>query len=277
MASAHRNDEEFFSDDEVKSSNLEHINPHIDFYEHGEPDEIIGSDILSKYIPLHERVGLVYDSRMEEHRSSNKHHPEHPTRVRAIFCALEDQGLAQRCVRIPAREATPNELLSVHAADYVQSMCSLHKLSAGELKRMASGMDSIYLCHGTTSAALLAAGSVLEATERVCNGIVRRAVCVVRPPGPSTPPALLSAPSNLRAPWMHAAQEEGGRRREGTPLSRRVRPAAKNSGQISGQKKRGQISDAGPPSAPCSRGLCRRQTRRRLCPGGLGSDAFAAF
>jgi hypothetical protein len=188
MTSVQGDYEDLFSDDEVKPWNLEHIRSHDAFYEHGDPKEVIGSDILSRYIPLHERVGLVYDARMEEHRSGNKHHPEHPTRVRAIFCALEDQGLAQRCVRIPAREATPEELLSVHAADYVQKMCSIDKLTASELKRMASGMDSIYLCHGTKSAALLAAGSVLEATERVCNGVVRRAVCVVRPPGPSIPP-----------------------------------------------------------------------------------------
>jgi hypothetical protein len=202
MAFTQRDYDELFSEDEDKPSNVEHIHSHIhshvDFYEHGDPDEIIGSDILSKYIPLHERVGLVYDARMEEHRSSNKHHPEHPTRVRAIFCSLEEQGLAQRCVRIPAREATPNELLSVHAADYVQTMCGLDKLTASELKRMASGMDSIYLCHGTKSAALLAAGSVLEATERVCRGIVRRAICVVRPPGPPATPALSPPETSAR-------------------------------------------------------------------------------
>ena len=173
------------SDGEIDSNDFPSttISQHVDFYEHGDPDAVIDSEIMSKYIPMHERVGLVYDVRMEEHRSSSGYHPEQPSRVRAIFCTLEERGLAQRCVRIPSREATPDELLSVHDADYVQTMCSLHKLSTSELRRMSSGMDSIYLCPGTSSAALLAVGSVLEATERVCRGLLRRAVCVVRPPG----------------------------------------------------------------------------------------------
>ena len=171
------------SEEDLKELQTEAISPHVDYYDHGDPDEVIGSEIMSKYIPLHERVGLVYDIRMEEHRSTHGYHPEQPTRVRAIFSILEERGLAQRCVRIPAREATPNELLSVHDADYVQTMCNLHKLNGHELRRMAKEMDSIYLCSGTSSAALLAVGSVLEATERVCRGELRRAVCVVRPPG----------------------------------------------------------------------------------------------
>jgi hypothetical protein len=180
---ADRDFDECNSEDESKVSHSETPGYQAIFYAHGDPDEVIDSEILSKYIPWQERVGLVYDTRMEEHRSSSGYHPEQPTRVRAIFCILEEQGLAQRCVRIPAREATSDELLSVHDANYVQKMCSLHKLTTGELKRMASGMDSIYLCPGTSSAALLAVGSVLEATEKVCRRILRRAVCVVRPPG----------------------------------------------------------------------------------------------
>jgi len=43
--------------------------------------------------------------------------------------------------------------------------------------------EDVFLCPGSTEAALLAAGSVVEATSRVCAGEVQSAICVVRPPG----------------------------------------------------------------------------------------------
>lgn len=148
-----------------------------------DPATIIGTDpMLDGMLPRH-RTGLVYDKRMEEHRSPGDFHPEQPLRITAIFAALAEQGLAQKCWRVPARPATGSELESVHTAEHVQNICNLRSKSQGDLNDIAANLDSVYLCPKSGDAALLASGSVVEATRMVCQGKIARACCVVRPPG----------------------------------------------------------------------------------------------
>jgi hypothetical protein len=148
-----------------------------------DPGEVIGSDpVLDETLPRH-RTGLVYDRRMEAHCSPGDFHPEQPLRITAIFSALADQGLAQKCWRVPARNATQAELVTVHTAQHVQNICNLASKSQGDLNDMAANLDSVYLCPESGNAALLASGSVIEATRLVCQGKIARACCVVRPPG----------------------------------------------------------------------------------------------
>ncbi len=150
-----------------------------DRLEHGDPDAVIGSDkVVEETLPRN-RVGLVFDERMAAHRTA-AYHPEQPERIKAVFCRLEQQGLAQRCVRIPARSATPAELGSVHSAAHVQRMLGVKDTPQTDLDRMCQDLDSVYLCPDSTAAALLASGSVIEATKRVCSGAIKRAACVVR-------------------------------------------------------------------------------------------------
>jgi len=120
---------------------------------------------------------------MEAHCSPGDFHPEQPLRITAIFSALADQGLAQKCWRVPARNATQAELVTVHTAQHVQNICNLASKSQGDLNDMAAKLDSVYLCPESGNAALLASGSVIEATRLVCQGKIARACCVVRPPG----------------------------------------------------------------------------------------------
>ena len=173
-----------------------------------DPNTVIGTaPELDDTLPRH-RTGLVYDARMEEHRNPidsmhpgtqftcsllstqiqiltpEERHAEQPLRITAIFAALVEQGLAQRCSRVPARAATEAELVTVHTAQHVQNVCTLVSKSQGELNGIAATFNSVYLCPKSTSAALLAAGSVIEATRMVCQGKIANACCVVRPPGP---------------------------------------------------------------------------------------------
>ena len=149
-----------------------------------DPAKVIGTDPqLDEILPRH-RTGLVYDTRMEAHCSPVPgFHPEQPLRITAIFAALADQGLAQKCCRVPARFATGSELESVHTAEHVQNMCNLGKKTQKELSDIAAALNSVYLCPQSSDAALLASGSVVEATRMVCQGKIARACCVVRPPG----------------------------------------------------------------------------------------------
>eukprot|EP00930_Biecheleria_cincta_P006307 TRINITY_DN10729_c0_g3_i1.p1 TRINITY_DN10729_c0_g3~~TRINITY_DN10729_c0_g3_i1.p1 ORF type:complete len:804 (-),score=126.43 TRINITY_DN10729_c0_g3_i1:433-2844(-) len=129
-------------------------------------------------------VGIFFDELMTLHRSiEHPQHPEQPARITQIFKRLEDEGLVQRCVRLPCRAATKDELELKHTARHVEAMLQIPGLSEGEAIKEGHKYNSVFLSPDSCQAALLSAGSVLEATSRVCRGEVASAVCVVRPPG----------------------------------------------------------------------------------------------
>ncbi|NXQ57252.1 HDAC6 deacetylase, partial [Anthoscopus minutus] len=65
--------------------------------------------------PPRARVGLVWDPRMEEHRNTwDSQHPECPQRLSRVLQRLQELGLAQRCLRVPARAATLQQLHACH-------------------------------------------------------------------------------------------------------------------------------------------------------------------
>jgi hypothetical protein len=55
-------------------------------------------------------------------------HPERPDRLRAIAQQLVATGLFQRCMRVPARAVTEEELIGVHAPTYVEALQGLGDL-----------------------------------------------------------------------------------------------------------------------------------------------------
>ncbi|NWZ74418.1 HDAC6 deacetylase, partial [Acrocephalus arundinaceus] len=60
-------------------------------------------------------VGLVYDPRMEEHRNTwDSQHPESPQRLSRVLQRLQELGLAQRCLRLPPKPASPQQLHACH-------------------------------------------------------------------------------------------------------------------------------------------------------------------
>jgi len=131
-----------------------------------------------------DRVGVLYDPRMAEHRDvDDPKHPEQPLRIVRIFEWLEAEGLASRCVRIPCREATREELVLKHTEAHVDAMFRIASLDIKDAVREGRNYNSVYLVPESTLAATLSAGSVVEATSQVCTGQVRSAICVVRPPG----------------------------------------------------------------------------------------------
>ena len=125
-------------------------------------------------------TGLVYDERMMKHDSSSEH-PECPARIQRIYTGLEEAGLVARCKRIPAREATREELLSVHGGDYLDKMKKTEDMSDSELEVIE--FNSVYLTGHSHKCALLSAGSVVDLTRLVLQGDLANGMAVVRPPG----------------------------------------------------------------------------------------------
>ncbi|CAI7759966.1 unnamed protein product [Closterium sp. NIES-53] len=131
------------------------------------------------------RVGLVYDERMMAHQDPEMDHPEQPARIHRIFSYLHSIGLAHRCIRVPAREARDEELQSVHTRDHVAFIraVSSEQLSAEEREACSRAFNSIFFNEGSSSSALLAAGSVAELSQQVAAHKLHHGAAAVRPPG----------------------------------------------------------------------------------------------
>jgi acetoin utilization deacetylase AcuC-like enzyme len=123
------------------------------------------------------RTGLCTDERFLAHVAPREH-PERPDRLRAIQAELERRQLVARCVRVPARPATREELLGAHDREYLDALEQI--LSTG-----APGWldpDTFY-SPGSWTAALLASGGVVDLTLQVAAGTLDNGIAFVRPPG----------------------------------------------------------------------------------------------
>ncbi|ESQ31827.1 hypothetical protein EUTSA_v10003787mg [Eutrema salsugineum] len=131
------------------------------------------------------KVGLLYDERMCKHDTPDgEDHPECPDRIRVIWEKLQLTGLAQRCVVLGGSKAEDKHLQLVHTKEHVNLVKSLStKQKDYRRNRIASHLNSIYLNGGSSEAAYLSAGSVVEVAEKVAEGELDCGFAIVRPPG----------------------------------------------------------------------------------------------
>eukprot|EP00250_Pteridium_aquilinum_P005405 c15499_g1_i2 orf=284-2374(-) len=131
------------------------------------------------------RVGLVYDERMCAHADPrDPSHPEAPDRIVAIAKRLKAAGVFDRCICVQAREASEEELTSVHTKKHVNLMRQISSKAFGRgREKLANYYNSIYFNEGSSESALLAAGSVVELCVAVARGDLEAGAAIVRPPG----------------------------------------------------------------------------------------------
>jgi acetoin utilization deacetylase AcuC-like enzyme len=121
------------------------------------------------------RVGL-YDDPVFRRHDSGIGHPERPERLDALRRGLREAGLEDRLRIVTPREATSAELLRVHTEDHVARVAATRGRTVRFDPDTQAGPSSC-------EAALLAAGAVVDAVDRVLDGELDRAFCAVRPPG----------------------------------------------------------------------------------------------
>ena len=121
-----------------------------------------------------DKIGILTDESFLLH-DTGPGHPESPDRLKAVEEAISE--IPEEIVMVNAREANREELLLVHNSEYVEKILSLNP---GGLIMLDA--DTAFSAH-TKSAALKAAGGVLEAVDRITNGDFSKAFCAVRPPG----------------------------------------------------------------------------------------------
>lgn len=120
-------------------------------------------------------TGYVYDEIFTRHTLAG--HPENAARLQAVINYLTGHGLLARLVAVPARPATPAELLRCHHPRYIQLV--------EETSRNGGGMldADTYTNSFSFDAAIRAAGGMVELTAAVLKGELNNGFALVRPPG----------------------------------------------------------------------------------------------
>jgi len=117
---------------------------------------------------------LVHTERFAEHQTPPGH-PERPERA-DVLDAVAARWRSRGTEVVAPREATREQLLRVHDADY------LRRISETAGRAMALDPDT-YTSPESYEIALLAAGAAVDAVDRVMKGPHRAAMALVRPPG----------------------------------------------------------------------------------------------
>ncbi len=121
------------------------------------------------------RVAL-YDDPIFRRHDCGSGHPERPERLDALRRGLHDEGLEAELQLLTPRPSTPEELLRVHTEAHLALVASTRGRTHTFDADTHAGPDSY-------DAALMAAGAVVDAVDRVLDGSVERSFCAVRPPG----------------------------------------------------------------------------------------------
>ena len=121
------------------------------------------------------RVGLFDDPLFRAH-DAGPGHPERPERIDALRDGIRDAGLESRLEVLAPRDATREELRRVHTEEHVDRIGA----AAGRTVRFDPDTQA---GPRSSAAALRAAGAALDAVDRVLDGRLDRAFCLVRPPG----------------------------------------------------------------------------------------------
>jgi acetoin utilization deacetylase AcuC-like enzyme len=118
---------------------------------------------------------LYSDPLFLEHKTGG--HPERPQRLVQIVRQLERTGLDQQCVRPKWSPVSHERLARVHDLGYAANVEHFAHLGGGRIEA-----DTV-MSGASYDVALLAAGAVCDAVDRVLRGEDRQALCLVRPPG----------------------------------------------------------------------------------------------
>ncbi len=125
---------------------------------------------------LHDNGSMLVDDRVQGWLDVP--HSERPERLTRTYQVLERSGVLSSLVRVPAREATVEELELVHPASLIETVRAASERGGLEWVGPEARTSA-----GTWTAARLAVGGLLEAVDRVVAGELENAFVCCRPPG----------------------------------------------------------------------------------------------
>ncbi|XP_028287029.1 polyamine deacetylase HDAC10 [Parambassis ranga] len=131
-------------------------------------------------------TALIYDEEMTNYKLlwvDPTCKIEVPERLSVSHEALVRNGLADRCISIPVREATDADILLVHSEEYLEAVKKTPYMTLEDLKEFTLQYGDVYFHPNIYHCAKLAAGAALQLVDSVMTGQVRNGMALVRPPG----------------------------------------------------------------------------------------------
>ncbi|KHN10413.1 Histone deacetylase 15 [Glycine soja] len=138
-------------------------------------------DVGSQELVANSSTAIGFDERMLLHAEVEKKstlHPERPDRLQAIAASLARAGIFPgKCYSIPAREITPEELITVHSLEHIESV----EVTSESLSSYFT--SDTYANEHSALAARLAAGLCADLASAIVSERAKNGFALVRPPG----------------------------------------------------------------------------------------------
>lgn len=131
-------------------------------------------------------TALIYDEEMTKYKLlwvDPMCKIEVPERLTVSHQALIKSGQADRCVSVPVREATDEDILLVHSEEYLEAVKKTPYMTLEDLQVFTLKYGDVYFHPNIYHCAKLAAGAALQLVDSVMTGKVRNGMALVRPPG----------------------------------------------------------------------------------------------
>ncbi|XP_067171774.1 polyamine deacetylase HDAC10 isoform X3 [Apteryx mantelli] len=131
-------------------------------------------------------TALIYDEEMTSHKllwNDPICDIEVPERLSFSYEQLKCYHLVERCVCVPAREGSEEEILLVHSSEHLEVAKSTQTMNEEELKRVSGNYDAFFFHPSTYRCARIAVGAGLQLVDSVMSGKVCNGMALVRPPG----------------------------------------------------------------------------------------------
>ncbi|XP_076447342.1 protein deacetylase HDAC6-like [Babylonia areolata] len=132
----------------------------------------------------HNGTGFIYDELFTRHKCEwDSGYPECPERVSQPVARCQELGLVERCVQIPVKRATEDQVRWKHAANHVELAKETATMTPQQRLELAKKYDSWYCNESTYECCMTAAGSCIELMDHVLQKKVTNGFAMVRPPG----------------------------------------------------------------------------------------------
>ncbi|XP_017050819.1 histone deacetylase 6 isoform X3 [Drosophila ficusphila] len=130
-------------------------------------------------------TALIYDESMSQHCCLwDKEHYECPERFTRVLERCRELNLAERCLELPSRSATKEEILRLHSEEHFDRLKQTSGVRDDErMEELSSRYDSVYIHPSTFELSLLATGSTIELVDHLVAGKAQNGMAIIRPPG----------------------------------------------------------------------------------------------
>ena len=122
------------------------------------------------------KAGIIKDPGYLEHQTGDGH-PENPRRLEILYKMLEEPDIRGHFIELLSRPASESEILLVHSPEYLKQVASTEGIGQSALTA------DTFTSAGSYRAALLAAGGIFLAIEKVVAGEMDYVFSLQRPPG----------------------------------------------------------------------------------------------